>query len=95
MGRVEDIERYLKVSLASQRERRADYSVARAYPFITISRQTGVGGHALADKMLEVFSEQEDVEVFGGWRIYDRALCDIVAEDPGFGGSLESLTEGG
>ena len=63
----------------------------RARPFITVSRQAGAGGHLLADTLLELFGRQEDEWLFGGWQVFDRQLCEIVAGDPTHAASLSSL----
>lgn len=66
---------------------------SRVRPFVTISRQTGTDGHGLADTMLAIFSEQEDTELFNGWRVYDRSICEMVVQDQRFAGSLDLLVE--
>jgi cytidylate kinase len=43
--------------------------------------------------MLEVFARQDDADTFDGWEIYDKNLCEIVAADARFAGSLDSLLE--
>jgi cytidylate kinase len=93
MSRVEDIDRYLRAHFAAEQRPASAPKDSRVLPFITISRQTGIGGHALADAMVEAFERQEDVDVFGGWQVYDRSLCEIVAKDPRFSRSLDSLIE--
>jgi hypothetical protein len=93
MSRIEDIDRYLRAHFAAERRPVPSSVETRVRPFVTISRQTGIGGHALADTMLDVFDRQKDVDVFGGWQIYDRTLCEIVAKDPRFSRSLDSLVE--
>jgi cytidylate kinase len=65
MKRIDDIDRYLRAHFAAQRMPGPTPVEPRVYPFVTISRQTGTGGHALADTMLEVFSEQADVRFAG------------------------------
>jgi hypothetical protein len=52
------------------------------YPFVTISRQSGAGAQRLADYLLSEFTHQSNAELFGGWHIFDRNLCEVVAEDP-------------
>jgi cytidylate kinase len=93
MKRIEDIDRYLRAHLAAQMMPGPDPAERRVHPFVTISRQTGTGGHALADAMLEVFAEQDDVDLFGGWRVYDRSICEMVVQDKRFAGSLDLLVE--
>ena len=93
MKRVEDIDRYLRAHFAAQQVSEPTSGAQRVHPFVTISRQTGTGGHALAEAMLDVFGQQRDTDLFGGWRVYDRTLCEIVVKDPRFARSLESLVE--
>ena len=92
MSRVNDIDRYLRAYFASQQTPEAAPSQPHARPFVTISRQAGIGGHALADTLVEVFSSIDD-RVFEGWRVYDRTLCEMVAEDPRYRKNLDSLLE--
>jgi len=63
---------------------------AVAAPFVAISREYGAGGHSLAEVLIERL-EREDGPAFSGWRLFDRALCEQVAADPGLRVSLESL----
>jgi cytidylate kinase len=63
---------------------------AAAEPFVTISREYGAGGHALAEALLARLAREKEPE-FSGWRVFDRALCEQVASDPGLSVSLESL----
>lgn len=93
MSRIEDIDRYLRAHFAAQRMPEPASGETRLYPFVTISRQTGTGGHALADAMLEAFMEQPDDDLFAGWRVYDRSICQMVVEDRRFTSSLDSLIE--
>lgn len=65
--------------------------LARIRPFVTISRQTGAGGHSLANKLIETFDQQEDKEVFGNWDMFDQKLVAMVADDPDLTVSMESL----
>jgi cytidylate kinase len=90
MTQLENLERYLRVRTALPRGRVGKPS-SEHKPFITISRQAGAGGHHLANALLEVFAEQADRELFGGWQIFDRRLCEMVADDPFYSGSLDSL----
>ncbi len=60
-------------------------------PFVTISRQAGAGGHTLANVMLSVFGEQADTDLFEGWQVFDQNLCQHLATDPLYAGSLSSL----
>jgi cytidylate kinase len=84
------IDGYLKARQAEMPlQTRGPVPVTR--PFVTISRQAGAGGHTLADTLLEVFAEQDDPQLFSGWQVFDRKLCEIVAANPAYEGSMESL----
>ncbi len=93
MSRVEDVDRYLRAYFAAQRMPEPPTSDERVRPFVTISRQAGTGAHALGDSMLDVFSRQPDTEMFGGWQVFDRNLCEIVVQDTRFAKSVDSLIE--
>jgi cytidylate kinase len=92
MSRVGDIDRYLRAYFASQQMPEGEPSEPQPHPFVTISRQAGIGGHALADEIVDVFSSIDD-PIFSGWRVYDRTLCEMVAEDPRYRKSLDSLLD--
>ena len=93
MNRVENIERYLQAKLASERIPASPDVEVAVMPFVTISRQAGTGGHAVAEAVLETFDRQPDTSVFGGWQVYDKTVCEIVARDPAFARSLDSLID--
>lgn len=86
---MENVERYL---MARLREvgRPGRPSEHREHGFVTISRQAGAGGHSLAHRLVDLFEEQHD-ELLSGWQVYDRRLCEIVAEDPKMEKALDSL----
>ena len=63
----------------------------RAYrPFVTISRQTGAGGHTLARVLLQEMNKEDD-PLFQGWQVFDRELCEKLMEDPKLHISMQSL----
>jgi hypothetical protein len=93
MSGVEKIDRFLRAQLAAEGGAASRAAEPGVRPFVTISRQAGAGGLPLAEVMLDVFTQQSDARVFGGWQVYDRHLCEIVASDPTFAGSLDSLLE--
>jgi cytidylate kinase len=61
-------------------------------PFVTISRQAGAGGHELAEALAARLSRETD-DVFSGWQIFDKDLCERVAAEPGLRVSLSSLLD--
>lgn len=93
MSRVENVDRYLRAYFAAQRMPEPPTTGTRVRPFVTISRQAGTGAHSLAATMLDTFSAQPDTDVFGGWQVFDRTVCEIVVQDKRFARSLDSLIE--
>ncbi|MDJ0961496.1 MAG: cytidylate kinase-like family protein [Acidimicrobiia bacterium] len=85
------VERYLKAHAADAKAAAERERGPRAHPFVTISRQAGAGGTTLAERLLEAFAEQEDRDLFDGWQVFDRALCEIVAKDPNYRHSIDAL----
>ncbi len=89
-NRTDAIERYLGAQIRTMKERSPEVTL-RARPFVTISRQAGAGGHALADAIMVAFGEEEDQTLFGGWQTFDRELCEIVAENPKYSSAFSAL----
>jgi cytidylate kinase len=54
------------------------------YPFLTISRQVGAGGHMLAESLLAEMEQAPDRELFTGWTIFDAAECKKLLADANF-----------
>lgn len=92
-SRLTGIEGYLAAHSTEMRVDHENDPDARIRPFITISRQAGAGGHMLAEALLEVFARQDDTDLFGGWQVFDRRLCEIVAENPTHSTSMSSLLD--
>lgn len=61
------------------------------FPFVTVSRQTGAGGHTLALAILEQLKGEQEPALSQGWQIADQEICQRVAEDPAVKVSVESL----
>lgn len=62
------------------------------FPFVTISRQSGAGGHLLAYVILTEFLKHRDNNtVFEGWHVFDKELCEVVARDPLLQNDMEVL----
>lgn len=51
-------------------------------PFVTISRQAGAGGHALAEALLAQMNQAAGLSMFRGWRMFDREIVEMVASNP-------------
>jgi cytidylate kinase len=64
------------------------------YPFATISRQAGAGGHTLAEALLARIEATGGGDLYRGWRIFDDEICTALIRDPELHVSLnELLTE--
>jgi hypothetical protein len=54
------------------------------FPFVTISRQTGAGGHLLAETLLEAMKKNPHRELFAGWSAFDAKECQAMLENARF-----------
>ncbi len=62
------------------------------FPFVTISRQTGAGGHLLAHVInTDYLQKNKDTPLFEGWHVFDRELCELIARDPLLKKDMECL----
>ena len=62
------------------------------YPFVTISRQAGAGGHLLAYVILTEFLKKKECNsLFEGWHVFDKELTEVVAKDPLLRTDIEGL----
>lgn len=61
------------------------------FPFVTISRQAGAGGHLLSYVILSEFLKHKESSLFDGWHVFDKDLCEVVAKDPKLQGTMEIL----
>ena len=61
------------------------------FPFITISRQAGAGGNALAAALEEKIQKLHDEPLFRGWHLCGQELCQMVGQDPKLKDLVDSL----
>jgi cytidylate kinase len=74
------------------REKRSLRDVADSgFPFVTISRQAAAGGHLFSYVLLTDFLKYQDSELFRGWHVFDKQLCEVIAQDPELRDSMETL----
>lgn len=85
MDHLRLVHQYLREK-ASLREIRST-----GYPFVTISREAGAGGHLLAHVLVTDMLRETDRSLFEGWHVFDREICELVADDPELRGSMEAL----
>src|SRR3989339_1992459 len=61
-------------------------------PFVTISREASSGGHLLSHVLMSDFLKEEDYSgLFKDWHIFDRQLCEAVAQNAQMQNSVEQL----
>jgi cytidylate kinase len=60
------------------------------FPFVTISRQTGAGGHSLAEALLGAIRQEREA-LFHGWQMFDHELCKQLVQDPKLHVSMQAL----
>lgn len=60
-------------------------------PFITISREAGAGGHALASSLMRQMAEHPDLELFKDWQMFDQEIYKQLSSNPRIKVSLDSL----
>jgi len=66
--------------------------VGHGFPFVTITRQAGAGGHILARTILEELDKRSKTdELFEGWDLFDQTVCALVMQDPDISASFDSL----
>jgi len=61
------------------------------FPFVTISRQSGAGGHTLALAVMEELKKEFEGGWSQGWQVMDQEICRQVAEDPAVRVPVDSL----
>lgn len=91
MSELEKVRSFLD-SMTYREEREGREAAAKGiYPFVTISRQTGAGGHTLAEALVAEMEKERGHSLFAGWQILDQELCKKIAEDPELKISMASL----
>ena len=61
------------------------------FPFVTISREAGAGGNALAAALEEKIRSLHDEPLFRGWQVCSQELCQMIGQDPALKSLVESL----
>jgi cytidylate kinase len=61
------------------------------YPFVTISRETGAGGHTLGREIIRHLDARPDRGWNRDWDLFDQKLCAYLAQDPATQASFDAL----
>jgi len=84
MKQVEVVKRFL-------RDRTTEDGLVTGYPFVTISRQAGAGGHTLARQIVRSLEKKFKVEAATDWEVFDQKICALLAENSDTNVSFDSL----
>lgn len=85
MSVARDIENYFAALERLKRQPARQSVRTETLPFVTISRQSGAGGHTLAEALLAAMAGESDRELFDGWQIFDRAHFEEMEQREGEG----------
>ncbi len=86
MNQAETVKRYLR----DHREVDQGHS---GFPFVTISRQAGTGGHAIGRFILQKLALSADPDLNKGWDLFDQKLCALIAQDKSLEADFDTLVE--
>ena len=78
--------------MAESITQQAHRAAASEFPFVTISRQTGAGGHTLAKELVRQI-DATGGEESSGWAIFDKAMCESIRDDRRLGSMLQDLLD--
>ncbi|UCF36496.1 MAG: cytidylate kinase-like family protein [Acidobacteriota bacterium] len=87
---LSDMRRFLDASFYNGTEHSPPDLTRGRFPFVTVSREYGAGGHHLARTLLEHLDAMPETELHG-WKIFDRDLCESLIADPQLRDSIDSL----
>jgi len=89
---TEGVQRFLRGQSAALDEARNPRG--GLFPFVTLSRQAGAGGHALAQAIVkEADRLGREEALFHGWQIVDQGLVERLLEDPKLHVTLRELMD--
>jgi len=84
MNPIELVKKYLRERLKLNPDQ-------TGFPFVTIARESGAGGHTLAREILRQLEPHAHEEWARGWEVFDYRLCLLLAQDPELNAPLDSL----
>ena len=63
------------------------------YPFVTISREPGAGGHTLGREIIRQLDASSDEGWNRGWELFDQNMCAFIAQDPTMQATFDELLQ--
>jgi cytidylate kinase len=73
------------------KDRTTDKGIITGYPFVTISRQAGAGGHILARQIVRALEKKFTYEAASEWEVFDQKICALLAADGNIKMSFDAL----
>ncbi len=73
------------------RDRTTSQGLITGYPFVTISREAGAGGHTVAREILRSLERKFSFEAAQDWEVFDQKMCALLADNPETGATFEAL----
>jgi cytidylate kinase len=74
--------------------RKENVDLLSGFPFVTISREAGAGGHVLAREIIRQIEDRfADADWSREWELFDQMLCVKIAQDPGMKPLLGSMLD--
>ena len=87
---LKEIKSFLDVTCYHEEGRSEGDIHSGLYPFVTISREHGAGGRALASALMEAM-QRHPSNLFQGWRIFDREMCEGLIHDEAFKETFDAV----
>jgi hypothetical protein len=91
MNSLQNLEHYFRARSQQAESLRPAHLNRGIHPFVTISRETGAGGHRLAETLLAQMRALNRMPLFQGWQVMDKELCQKILENHNLKVSLDEL----
>ncbi len=94
METIQKVDQFIDAKFGSKDDIAGACLEPGSVPFITISRQSGAGGRALADALLEALAANSAGNpLLQNWKIFDRGMCETVLQDRRLADAMNELLD--
>jgi len=73
------------------KDRTTEDGLEKGFPFVTISREAGAGGHTLARQIIRSLEKKFTMDAANEWEVFDQKLCALLAENGETKASFDAL----
>jgi len=73
------------------KDRTTANGLEKGFPFVTISRQAGAGGHTLARQIIRSLEKKFTMDAANEWEVFDQKLCALLTESGVTKATFDSL----